>query len=253
MSRFISLKDKGRNYLDTLTGETVSKRQRDKALRSVFSEKPISNEAAAKQRRLTNLELSVSRPARGRTSLLKKSETERKLIAEARIEDEQRKAELAKKEQQERALQRALFRSANKSVKVKHVTKRSLKPGSKGARFSFNTYSEYLQLKKEAQATGVVFSYGLGMVGYHGETNQSYGVTVFTMEHINNKPIPEKTFYERFDEERMARAYFVFQHYFMHVAFKKEFYEKVLADHQAKLKAGKIKSKAPKKRKAARK
>lgn len=253
MSRFLSLKDKGRNFLDTLTGKTVSRRQRDKALRSVFSEKPISNEASAKFNLQTNPELALARPARGRKSVLKASQTEREMIVAARIEDKERKAELAKKEQQERALQRALFRSANKSVKVKHVTKRSLKPGSKGARFSFNTYGEYLQLKKEAQATGVVFSYGLGMVGYHGETNQSYGVTVFTMEHINNKPIPEKTFYERFDEERMARAYFVFQHYFMHVAYKKEFYEKVLTDHKAKLAAGKVKPKAPKKRKAARK
>jgi len=253
MSRFISLKDKGRNYLDTLTGETVSKRQRDKALRSVFSEKPISNEAAARQNRQTNLELAVSRPARGRSSLLKKTETERQLIAQARIEDEQRKAELKKKEQEERALQRALFKSANKNVKVKHVTKRSLKPGSKGARFSFNTYADYLQLLKEAKATGVIFSYGLGMVGYHGETNQSYGVTVFTMEHISNKPISEERFNERFDEERMARSYFVFQHYFFHAAYKKEFYEKVLADHKAKVAAGKVKPKAPKKRRKARK
>lgn len=253
MSRFISLKDKGRNYLDTLTGETVSKRQRDKALRSVFSDKPISNERAAKMARQTNLELAVSRPARGRTSLLKKSETERQLIAAARIEDEERKAELAKKERAEKELQRALFKSANKTVKVKHITKRSLKPGSKGARFSFNTYPEYLRLKEEGKAIGVALAYALGMVGYDSETNQSYGVTVFTMESFSNKPITEERFYERFDEERQARSYFVFQHYFMHVAYKKEFYEKVLADHNAKVKAGKVKPKAVKRRRKSRK
>lgn len=253
MSRFISLKDKGRNYLDTLTGETVSRRQRDKALRSVFSEKPISNEASAKFNLQTNPELALARPARGRKSVLKASQTEREMIVAARIEDKERKAELAKKEQQERALQRALFRSANKSVKVKHVTKRSLKPGSKGARFSFNTYNEYLRLKQEAQSIGVVLSYSLGMVGYHSETNQAHGVTVFTMESIKNKPIPEERFYERFDEERKARTYFVFQHYFMHVAYKKEFYEQVFADYKKKMAMGKVKRKAPKKRKVKRK
>jgi len=250
MARFISLKDKGRNYLDTLTGETVSKRQRDKALRG-----NISNELAAKMNRQTNLELAVSRPARGRASLLKKSETERALIAAARIEDEARKAELLKKEREEKFIQRTLARKAEKKVKFRHLTNRILKPGSKGARVNFNTYEEYLILAKEAKALGTVIAYGLGMVGFDENSGKDLGITVFSLMSPNMKPITRPVFEETFLEERENRMYFVFQHYFMHVAFKKEFYEKVLADAKAKAKNAppNRRPRTSKKRKAARK
>lgn len=218
MDRFISLKDAGRNYLDTLTGETVSKRQRDKALRG-----SISNEMAAKMNKITNPELALSRPARGRTSLLKKSATERELIAQARIENEQRKLEQHKRDIAEKARLRMLARKANKKVNRKTISTRLLKAGHMGARVPFNTYAEYLVMLKEAKATGQIIAYGLGMQGFHENTGQDVSITVFTLMSVTNKPIPEDVFEETFDEEIESRSYFVFQHYWMHVAFKKEY------------------------------
>lgn len=220
MSRFVSLKDKGRNYLDTLTGETVSKRQRDKAMRGA-----ISNEMAAKMNKITNPELAVSRPARGRKSILKLSETERAFIAQARIEDEKRRIELLKKEREEAFIRRTLQRKADKKVTPKHISTRLLKTGRKGVRVPFNTYAEYLVMLQEAKATGKVIAYGLGMMGYNENTGQDLAVTVFTLMSIKNKPIPEDTFEETFLEERENRMYFVFQHYFMHIAFDIKYVE----------------------------
>jgi len=221
MSRFVSLKDKGRNYLDTVTGETVSKRQRDKAMRG-----SLSNEMAAKMNKITNPELAVSRPARGRTSLLKKSETERALIAAARIEDEQRRIELLKKAREEAFIKRTLQRKANKKVTPKHISTRLLKAGMRGARVPFNTYADYVTMLKEAKATGKIIAYGLGMQGYNENTGQDLSITVFTLASVNNKPLSEEVFEETFLEERESRMYFIFQHYWMHVAFSNEYAEK---------------------------
>jgi len=218
MARFEPIKGPGRYYLDTLTGQKVTKRFRDTTLRGA-----ISNEMAAKLNRVTNLELAVSRPARGRKSILKASETERTFIAQARIEDEKRKLELLAKQREEKIIQRTLARRANKKVTPKRITTRLLKAGRLGVRVPFNTYSEYLQMLKEAKATGQVIAYGLGMMGYHENTGQELAITVFTLMSVNNKPIPEDVFEETFLEERENRMYFVFQHYFMHLAFKKEF------------------------------
>lgn len=223
MSRFISLKNKKREYLDTTTGEVVSKRFRDTTLRSQFSEKRVSNEAAAAMAKRVTPELAVSRPARGRTSLLKKTQTEREFIAAARIEAEQKKIEQHKAVIAENARLRMLQRKANKKVTVRNVTTRLLKAGRSGARIPFNTYEEYLILKSQAKDLGKIIAYGLGMTGFNENTGEEYNITVFTMMSVKNKPIPREVFEETFEEEIESRTYFVFQHYWMHLAFAMDY------------------------------
>lgn len=246
MALFESLKDKGRNYRNTITGEVVSKRQRDKYLRA-----GLSNETAAKLNKVTNLDLALSRPARGRPSILKKSETEKKLILDARKEDLQRKREIAAEQKELKFIERKIAQQERKKVTRGRVTKAMLKPGSMGARVSFNTYGEYLKCLAEAKSIGVVRGYGLGMVGFDEKTGEERGITVFGMILIKDAPIKQDVFDERFEEERIARQYFVFQHYFMHVAFREDFYTKVKEDW---IKAGKpSRSKKAKKRRSKRK
>lgn len=230
MERFTSLKNAKREYVDNITGQVVSKRFRDTALRSIFSTEKITNEKSAKQNQVSNLDLALSRPARGRKSILKKTETEKALILEARKEDLKRQREIAAEQKEAKAIERQIAKQQRKKVKRTKVTKAMLTPGSKGARASFNTYNEYLVCLKEAKSLGVVRGYGLGMVGFDEKSGESRGITVFGMIHINDRPLTEEIFEERFFEERMERLYFVFQHYFMHIAFKEEFYQKVAED-----------------------
>jgi len=236
MARFEPIKGPGRYYLDTLTGQKVTKRFRDTTLRGA-----ISNEKAAQLNRITNLELAVSRPARGRKGIKGLSEKEKADIIAARIEDEKRKKELAAQAKAERELNRLLQKKSAKKVNFKHFSDRALRPGSKGARFSFNSYDEYLVLAKEVKASRNTLAYSLGMVGYHETTGEDYGVTVFTLKSAQDKPYSRETFEEGFEEAITERTYFRFQYYFMHVAYKKEYYEKVFADYQARVKAGKRK------------
>lgn len=230
--RFVSLKDKKRNYLDTLTGETISKKIADKRNRG-----GITQEAFAKSNKSKNLTQALARPARGRKSAQKLSDFEKQAVLEARVEEFNRKAEAKIEESKKKAVERLLAKQARKTVKRTRITKSMLRPGSKGARGKFNNYDEYLISLAEAKKTGVIFSYGLGMVGYDENSGENYGITVFTMEHINNPPIPREKFEERFMEERIERQYFVFQYYFIHVAFQRAYYEKVLADSKVAKKA----------------
>lgn len=223
MSRFVSLKNKKREYLDTTTGEVVSKRFRDTTLRSQFSEKRVSNEAAAAMAKRTTPELAVSRPARGRTSLLKKTQTEREFIAAARIEAEQKKIEQHKAVLAENARLRMLARKANKKVTRKNISARLLKAGRTGARVPFNSYEEYLIMLEQAKKVKEITFYGLGMTGFNENTGEEYNITVFTMEYIKNKPIKPEVFEEEYRDAIESRVYFVFQYYWMFLAFDKKF------------------------------
>jgi len=243
--RFRALNDKGRNYLDLETGKTISRRQANKLNRS-----GLSNEELSRNNRARNLDAALSRPARGRKSLLKADEQEKQFILQARKEAEQRARELKAEEKARRELEREIAKQARKQVKRGRVTKQLLRPGSKGARVNFNDYNEYLLCLSEAKSIGVVHAYGLGMVGYDENTGENYGITVFTMRYISDPPIPEAVFDERFMEERLERQYFVFQHYFMHIAYKESFYTQV---HQDWLSRGKPSRSKRKTRKGKRK
>lgn len=230
MSRFISLKDKGRNYLDTLTGETVSKRQRDKALRSVFSEKPISNEAAARLNIISNPELALARPARGRKSVLKASEAERKLVVEARKEDLKRRQEIAAEQKELRALERRISRASLKKVKRGTIRPSMLVPGRKAARVNFNNYKEYLELFEQVyKYKSIIEAYMIGVVGYHENTGEPIAFFMGYYQAIQRPPYSEEKFDDMVQEALEDHTYFHLTHFMMQVGFYEAFYKSVKA------------------------
>lgn len=207
-----------RQYRNTATGEVISRRQYLKTIRA-----GLSNEKFAQLNAITNEELSVSRPARGRKSLLKIGETERKQIAAARIEDKRRREELAIQQRKDRELNKLLKKRATKKpVSRKHITGRLLKAGHMGARIPFQTYEDYVEMFHEAVRSKKVMFYGLGMQGYHENTGKELDITVFTMRTFT-RPLPEDEFYAHMEEAMEEHSYFVFNNYWMHLAFKKEY------------------------------
>ncbi len=243
MARFIPTKGpKGQSdyYLDTKTNEVITKRQRAKILRSVFSDVPISNERLARMNLAQNPELALSRPARGRKSLLKVEGVEKATIIEARKEDLKRRKELEAEQKEFNALARKIRRQELKKVRRNRVHFGLLKPGNYGFRTNFNTYDEYLKSLSEAKKMPQLFSYSLGMIGFDDKSGKELGITVFPMMSIKNKPIPEEKFFGRFSEEREERLYFVFQHYFAHWQVRTEIAEAFFKDWKAK--GGKTKS-----------
>lgn len=220
MALFESLKNKKREYRNVLTGEIISKRQYDKYRRG-----GLSNEMFAKLEKVTNLDLALSRPARGRKSILKSSETEKELILEARKEDLQRRKELEEKRKMEKVVERKIARQARKTVKRGKITRHTLKAGRAGARIPFNTYDEYVELIIDAQNDGNIHAYGLGVIGFDENTGDERAITVFTMRRVaRNEPAISR---DEFDEEMEAaiqeRSYFIFQHYFLFLAYKMEY------------------------------
>lgn len=231
-----STPNKGTSYINAETGQVLSRRQYDKLRRG----DGLSNEMISKLNKASDLEAALSRPARGRKSLAKLSDAERQFIAEARVEDFQRKAEIKAEKQAKGKLSRAIQRKVGKRVKRRRITYQMLNPGSKGARTYFNGYKEYLELFYEGKNSGLVFSYGLGMVGVDSREEynaRDLAVTVFTM-HAFDRPIPEERFNREFEAAILERSYFEFANYFMHVAFKKDVYTKRAKDKR-RVKKGK--------------
>lgn len=216
MARFKPLGGKSRRYLDTKTGETISRRAYQKITQGLsFEEKAAFNRAQ-------DATTSILRPARGRKSALKGTATEKNIIAEARLEAAKRQREIAKAEKERKAVARKIARVTGRKTKRRKITKKLLKPGSFGARVSFDDYDEYLAILNEARQTGVIFSYGLGMVGVNENTGQDLGITVFRMTFLGDT-IPRDEFEYEMSAALEERAYFMFAHYFMHLAFKKEY------------------------------
>lgn len=220
MALFESLKNKKREYRNVLTGEIISKRQYDKYRRG-----GLSNEMSAKLEKVTNLDLALSRPARGRKSILKSSETEKELILEARKEDLQRRKDLEEKRKMERAVERKIARQSRKTVKRGKINRYTLKAGRAGARIPFNTYDEYVELIKDAQKDGNIHSYGLGIIGYHEDKGDERAITVFTQRRVarNEPAISREEFDEEMEDAINSKAYFIFQHYFMFLAYNMEY------------------------------
>ena len=208
--------DSARRYRNKKTGEIISRRQ------WLQLKAGTTLENKAKMNRLTNQKLSELRPARGRASALKKSEVEKELIAEARIEDRARRMELAEQAKRERQLKLIKDRKAKKHVRAKKFNVRLLKPGRLGVRIPFNEYDEYVEIFKDAKASGKVLAYSLGLAGYDERDGKDLGITVFTLRAFD-RPIKEDAFNDAMADELEERSYFMFTNFFMYLAFKKEY------------------------------
>jgi len=217
MATYVRVPGKERNYVNTDTGQVISRRQYLKQKRG-----GLSNETYARINATNDKLEQVSRPARGRSSLLKKTETEKNFIAQARIEDQLKKLEIAQKNKEERALERVKQRKANKKTKIYKDISRTLQPGKKGRRVAFDTYDEYVAYFNDAKRSGKIRFYALGVEGYHENDGRTLTATVFTMRTFD-KPIPEPIFEAEMDNAIEEWSYFVFTNYWMHLAFAIEY------------------------------
>lgn len=232
MARFTALNNKTRQYIDNTTGEIISRRQYQQRSRG-----GITNELNARLNAAKNPELAAIRPARGRASALKKTETEKHLIAQARLEDAARRKEIAAEKKAEREAEKLLAKRATKKVhKRRKITMSVLKPGHKGARLPFDNYDDYVAMFWEAKRGGKVIFYGLGASGYHENTGKELDITVFTMRTLTN-PIPETLFNDEMDAAIEEISYFEFSHYWIHLAFKEEFAQQRATKKRAKRKS----------------
>ena len=216
MARFTALKGSARRYLDNITGQEVSRRTYQEYMRA-----GMTNEQLASINRRENPLLAAARPAKGRKSILKLSQVERDLIAQARIEDKIRRSEIAAENKAQKEAEKLLAKRSNrKPIKRKKITGALLQPGRMGRRVPFDYYSDYLEMFAEAKRGGIVKFYGLGMQGHHENTGKELDITVFPMRTFTS-PIPEDEFDDAMNEELESRAYFIFDNYWMHLAFDK--------------------------------
>lgn len=216
MARFKPLGGLARRYLDTQTGEEISRWQYQKLTNGLdFREQARTNRKADPM-------LAELRPAKGRKSAVKSVGLERELIAEARLEEREKKKALEEKRKAEKKLNSTIQRKQKRKVRQKQVSKQLLKPGSYGARISFIDYDGYVKAVKEAQKTGVVFSYSLGLIGVDENTGADLGITAFKLTHVNSI-YSRKVFEDEMSAVKESYSYFIFLHYFMHLAYKKDF------------------------------
>lgn len=220
MARFTRLPGSARRYLDTITGKEISRREYQQFMRG-----GTTNEQLAAINRSQNPIIAAARPAKGRKSALRASPQEREIIAQARIEDQLRRAALKDEAKKQREIEKLLAkRGSKKPKKRKRITLSLLQPGRIGRRVEFYTYEEYVEMFAEAKQGGKVLFYGLGAQGYHETTGKELDFTVFTMRTLT-RPIDEDSFNEEMSEQIESRTYFVFTNYWMHLSFNKKFFK----------------------------
>lgn len=227
ISQYIPLGGKTRRFKNVVTGETISRRQFDR-LRN------IQYERKAKFSKARDAATFYARPAKGRTSALRFAGEIKKEIIEARKEAAETKQRIVQQTRAVKKLERETQRKANKRVHQKQVRLQLLKPGNLGARISVSSYEGYLKALSEMRALkatvngkriAAVNGYAVGVVGYDDRQGESkmLGATLWHMRDPDAKPIPEKDWYERTQEFIDEHTYFVFLHWFIHVAFAKEY------------------------------
>ncbi len=117
--------EKTRQYMNTDTGEILSRRQYDKLHGRLAQAGLASNEAQARANLRRDEAEQLLRPARGRTSAQKTQALEREIVKSARLEQAHEKKAHA-----------AVEREARRKARVpKKITARNFKPGRKGRAF----------------------------------------------------------------------------------------------------------------------
>lgn len=213
---FKPLGGKSRQFINTETGEIISRRQYDK-LRGILYE------AKAEANRRADLAASLARPAKGR----KKAES--RAEAEMRAEAEKIRRQIEEEGRQKKKLLRAASSRAHK-VKPKKIRPQLLKAGHRAERVSFMTYEEYAEYIKQLRGTNLpngrrlVSSYAIGMVGYDERDEKELGA-MLTGLMLPNVFFTEYELRELSDDFILSRPYFVFSHYFLHLHFDKAYAE----------------------------
>ena len=224
---FIGLGGKSKRVQNVATGEVLSRR--------VYAEKIkrgglITNEQLAQVNKSQDLIASISRPAKGRRSIQKLGPEFKKTVAQARIEAATGKAQREAREKLEKKANREFERLLGKQIViVPKVTSRLLKAGDKGRRIAFNDYQDYLIIRAQAEKTGDILSMSVGVTGIDTRNPLNpimISATVFTMLPIRQKRT-EAEFNEGIkDFVESKSSYFMLLHFWTHLAFKTEAYER---------------------------
>lgn len=208
---YIYLGGKTRRYLNTETGEEISRRQFDKLTKGVNYEKK------AKANKIANLEEALARPARGRTKAV--TTTEKK----TRVESFQKKEEIKRTTR----LEKLAAQKASKA-KPKKIRPQLLKTGHYAERIKFTSWQEFEDLRRQMQSQiapngkRLITAYGIGIVGYDERTGQQLGATILPMRTPNTK-LTENQLQDITDDFLENHTYFIFSYYFLHLRFNYEY------------------------------
>ena len=216
LSDWVRLGGKSQRYKNRKTGEEISRRQYDK-LKS-----PLSYEARAKHNKLLNPGEQLLRPARGRKSYRRAPEWQRAEILEQRKAQKAAREKEREAKKQTRKIERDTKRLENKKIRVRSVKKHLIPKGRIAWRIPFKSYSDLIKLINDARATGVIFAYGLGMIGVDTRIGVERPIWVVPYMSIKDT-ISEREFDAVMQEALDAHSYMTLGGYFIQLAIDKNF------------------------------
>lgn len=197
--------------MNTETGEEISRRQYQNIV------KGISFEAKAQQNKKESLAKSLARPARGRTKAATQQEIEQRLELAASRAEIQNRTRLERKAAQK-----------GRKKRIKTIRPQLLKSGHMGERIPFYDYEDYETLMGQmGQMIGgkrLITAYGVGIVGVDERTGQELTATLFTLR-SPKMWIDEDELEAETEDFIYSHPYFIFSHYFMHLAFNVDYAE----------------------------
>jgi len=219
---FVPLGGKSRRYLNTETGETISRRQYFKLMSG------LSFEEKAKRNREKDLAVALARPARGRTKATTQEEIELRLQVAQEAAEMKRRAKLEKKARQK-----------SRTIKRKKIRPQLLKAGHRAARIAFSDWSEFKDIRREMleqkapNGKRLITSYGLGVAGIDERTGNEIHATLVTLQ-SPKVDISEDEAIEMLDIFMESRPYFIFLHWWVHLHFDIDYAEQKAKKARAK-------------------
>ena len=209
-----------RRYINTETGETISRRQYDQRFGRLAKKGIKSNEAQAAANRAANELEQLARPARGRRALNKE------VAPEVREEFLKERVEYRRQRESTEKVQKEITRAKNRARRRPKITDRILKAGTMGKRVTVELSQSAIQaVIEEARSTHAV-AYGVGVNGVHEVTGQFLSMWFQTNRFKAMRDIKMdftvRDFNDMMDMVR-ERSYFIPVSAFVHLAFGIEY------------------------------
>lgn len=211
-----------RRYLNTATGEILSRRKYDETVRG-----RMSYEAIAKANKEKDELAQLARPARKRSSIQKLAPEIKAEIAKARQEDKRAREKLEKQLKEELKLNRLIERKKNKKVRTPKFSPRLLRPGTLSRRIPFSEYSQLVELFNGAKKSKVVFGYMVGIAGVDSRTGKELDAMLMPALRGLDRVISEGDFDDSVEIFLNEKLYFIPLHFFVHFSFTREYAKKV--------------------------
>lgn len=204
---FVRIPGSAGRYRNTVTGETISRRQYIKLTTG------STPEQIAKINRARDLEASLARPAPGRTKATNKDVIEARKQEFIRLDNERSR----------RQLERQLKAKAKKG-RVKKIRKQLLKAGKRAARIPFWTYSDYLLLRQQCldvklpNGRRLITSWAIGIEGLDERDGKLLTATLWPLM-SPSVLIDENEFEAEVTGFLEGHSYFLLTNYFAHLHF----------------------------------